>query len=613
MRQDLRARRAPACVIVKHANPCGVAIGADALEAYSKASRPTRPRPSAASSPSTARRRGAASRPWSRRKQFVEVLIAPGFTRRGAGHLRARPTCACCRSPLPAGGVARQGRNETCQARRRRPADADADNLRRARADLKVVTNEAADAAQIDDLLFAWKVAKFVKSNAIVFCGGGMTLGVGAGQMSRVDSARIAAIKAKNAGLSLAGSAVASDAFFPFRDGLDVVDRRRRQLRDPASSSRAASAMRDDEVIAAAERARHRRWRSPGADLGRAPHFRPTSRAFKAGLYHLAEAFPEVQLIPAWIDNVQRVMPKGEVVPVPILCTVTFGAPVALRPGEDKRAFLDRARAGGDRAARAPDGQPALAHASAQQVGLLFVRCSAARDPSSRWSRSSALLRERSDAQVAAQERSRDLRAVWVGACCSGSPGRPGRSSRRCCSGVVSFLALREFVTLTHTRRGDHRSLLLAFFVVLPLQYVLVGTRLFDLFTVFIPVYVFLAIPVISALANDPLRFLERTAKIQWGIAVCVYGMSHAPALLLLDLPELEGPRRLPGASTWWSWWRWRRSSRSWRAGACGAAGGARDQPVVLVARLGRGRRGGGGRRRPAVLDHAVQALARAG
>ena len=96
-------------------------------------------------------------------------------------------------------------------------------------------------------------------------------------------------------------------------------------------------------------------------------------------------------------------------------------------------------------------------------------------------------------------------------------------------------------MTLTHTRRADHRSLLLAFFVVLPVQYVLVGTSLINAFTVFIPVYVFFAIPVISALANDPFRFLERTAKIQWGITVCVYGMSHAPALLLLDLPNYRG------------------------------------------------------------------------
>ena len=106
--------------------------------------------------------------------------------------------------------------------------------------------------------------------------------------------------------------------------------------------------------------------------------------------------------------------------------------------------------------------------------------------------------------------------------------------------GLVSFFALREFLTLSPTRRGDHRSLVLAFFVVLPLQYVLVGTKHFDLFTVFIPVYVFLAIPVVSALANDPQRFLERNAKLQWGIMVCIYGMSHVPALLLLNFPGYD-------------------------------------------------------------------------
>ena len=105
---------------------------------------------------------------------------------------------------------------------------------------------------------------------------------------------------------------------------------------------------------------------------------------------------------------------------------------------------------------------------------------------------------------------------------------------------LVSFFALREFMTLSPTRRGDHRSLVLAFFVVLPVQYWLVGTEHFDLFTVFIPVYVFLAIPVVSALANDPTRFLERNAKLQWGIMVCIYGMSHVPALLLLDFPNYD-------------------------------------------------------------------------
>ncbi|MFM9880056.1 MAG: phosphatidate cytidylyltransferase [Burkholderiaceae bacterium] len=102
----------------------------------------------------------------------------------------------------------------------------------------------------------------------------------------------------------------------------------------------------------------------------------------------------------------------------------------------------------------------------------------------------------------------------------------------------VAFFALREFITLSPTRRGDHRSLVLAFFVVLPVQFALVYTEHFDLFTVFIPVYAFLALPVVSALAGDPQRFLERNAKLQWGIMVCVYGMSHVPALLLLDFPR---------------------------------------------------------------------------
>jgi phosphatidate cytidylyltransferase len=103
-----------------------------------------------------------------------------------------------------------------------------------------------------------------------------------------------------------------------------------------------------------------------------------------------------------------------------------------------------------------------------------------------------------------------------------------------------SFFALREFLTLSPTRQGDHRSLVLAFFGVLPFQYYLVATEHFDLFTVFIPVYVFLALPVASALANDPVRFLERNAKLQWGIMVCIYGMSHVPALMLLDFPHYD-------------------------------------------------------------------------
>ena len=172
-----------------------------------------------------------------------------------------------------------------------------------------------------------------------------------------------------------------------------------------------------------------------------------------------------------------------------------------------------------------------------QQVGLLFVLLFGvlAIVTAIAFGRT---LRERSDAQLAAHEQfKRDLRAVWAGALLFWVAWASGAFVSTLLFGVISFLALREFVTLTHTRRADHRSLLLAFFVVLPLQYVIVATRHFDLFTVFIPVYVFLAIPVVSAFGNDPHRFLERTAKIQWGITVCVYGMSHAPALLLLDPP----------------------------------------------------------------------------
>jgi len=150
-------------------------------------------------------------------------------------------------------------------------------------------------------------------------------------------------------------------------------------------------------------------------------------------------------------------------------------------------------------------------------------------------------LRDLPPEQAGLRERfARELRALWLAALVFWVSWASGPLGSTLLFGFVSFFALREFVTLTHTRRADHRALLLAFFVILPMQYVLVGTSLLNAFTVFIPVYVFFAIPVISALANDPFRFLERTAKIQWGITVTVYGLSHAPALLLLDLPGYQ-------------------------------------------------------------------------
>lgn len=173
-----------------------------------------------------------------------------------------------------------------------------------------------------------------------------------------------------------------------------------------------------------------------------------------------------------------------------------------------------------------------------EQVGLLFVALFGVLALVTAFAVTRSL-RDPSDEQLALHERfKRDLRAVWWGAALFWVSWVLGAVAATLLFGIVSFVAFREFITLTHTRRADHRSLLLAFFVALPMQFMLAGSQHFDLFTVFIPVYVFFAIPVVSALGNDPQRFLERAAKIQWGVMVCIYGMSHAPALLLIDLPR---------------------------------------------------------------------------
>ena len=133
------------------------------------------------------------------------------------------------------------------------------------------------------------------------------------------------------------------------------------------------------------------------------------------------------------------------------------------------------------------------------------------------------------------------LRVSWVMAAVFWIGWVLGRGPSIALFGLLSFFALREFISLSPTRRGDHRSLVLAFFAVLPAQYALVWQAQFNLFTVFVPVYVFIALPVVSALRNDPQRFLERSAKLQWGIMVCVYGLSHVPALMLLQFPRWLG------------------------------------------------------------------------
>jgi phosphoribosylaminoimidazolecarboxamide formyltransferase/IMP cyclohydrolase len=177
--------------------------------------------------------------------------MAPGYTPEALDVFKAKANVRVLQIDLPPGGASawEQGRNAHDVKRVGSGLlIQSADNHELTRADLKVVTKLQPSDQQIDDLLFAWKVAKYVKSNAIVFCKDGMTMGVGAGQMSRLDSARIASIKAGHAKLSLQGTAVASDAFFPFRDGLDVVvDAGASCVIQPGGS------MRDQEVIDAAD------------------------------------------------------------------------------------------------------------------------------------------------------------------------------------------------------------------------------------------------------------------------------------------------------------------------------------------------------------------------
>jgi len=234
-----------------------VAIGADPLEAYSKAFKTD---PTSAFGGIIAFNRpldAACAQAVS--KQFVEVLVAPGFTPEALEVFKSKVNVRILEIALPATeGSLRSRGGVTDWDRGRNAVDVKrvgsgllmqtADNRELSMDELKVVSRKQPTPQQLQDLLFAWKVAKFVKSNAIVFCAGGMTMGVGAGQMSRLDSARIASIKAEHAGLSLKDTAVASDAFFPFRDGLDVVvDAGATSVIQPGGS------MRDQEVIDAAD------------------------------------------------------------------------------------------------------------------------------------------------------------------------------------------------------------------------------------------------------------------------------------------------------------------------------------------------------------------------
>jgi phosphoribosylaminoimidazolecarboxamide formyltransferase / IMP cyclohydrolase len=245
----VKSFKTTACVIVKHANPCGVALGTSPLEAYAKAFKTDTTSAFGGIIAFNCTLDAATAQEVA--KQFVEVLLAPDFSPEALAVFASKPNVRILKIALPTGGSTDWDNGHNAVDSKRIGSGMllqTADNHQMRLADLRVVSKKQPTAQELDELLFAWTVAKYVKSNAIVFCKDGMTLGVGAGQMSRLDSALIANTKAQRAGLSLAGSFVASDAFFPFRDGLDVVvDAGATCVIQPGGS------MRDPEVIAAAD------------------------------------------------------------------------------------------------------------------------------------------------------------------------------------------------------------------------------------------------------------------------------------------------------------------------------------------------------------------------
>jgi phosphoribosylaminoimidazolecarboxamide formyltransferase/IMP cyclohydrolase len=232
----------PACVIVKHANPCGVALGKDLLQAYQRAYG-TDPESAFGGIIAVNEELDEATARAIIERQFVEVIIAPRVSSAAADAIAVKKAVRL----LECGDWTSEDIHRTDFKRVNGGLlvqDADLALTQ----DIRSVTERAPTDGEIKDLLFAWRVAKFVKSNAIVYGRGGMTIGVGAGQMSRVNSARIAAIKAEQAGLEVKGSVMASDAFFPFRDGIDQA-----AAVGITAVIQPGGSMRDEETIAAAD------------------------------------------------------------------------------------------------------------------------------------------------------------------------------------------------------------------------------------------------------------------------------------------------------------------------------------------------------------------------
>lgn len=233
----------PACVIVKHANPCGVAVAGDILEAYENAFR-TDPTSAFGGIIAFNRPLDAKTAENIIERQFVEVIVAPAIGSDAAEVISAKKNVRVLETgDWDSGSVAGFDFKKVSGGLLVQNTDLGVITA----DDLKVVTEKAPTAAQVRDMLFAWTVVKYVKSNAIIFCKDSMTIGVGAGQMSRVYSTKIAAIKAGDEGLDIKGSVMASDAFFPFRDGIDAAaEHGISAIIQPGGS------MRDDEVIQAA-------------------------------------------------------------------------------------------------------------------------------------------------------------------------------------------------------------------------------------------------------------------------------------------------------------------------------------------------------------------------
>lgn len=242
----VKAFGAPACVIVKHANPCGVAIGADINEAYEKAFQ-TDPTSAFGGIIAFNRELDEATARNIVDKQFVEVIIAPTVSDAASKIVAEKKNVR-----LLACGQWSEQRADDFDYKRVNGGllVQDRDNGLVTESDLKVVTQRAPTAEEIRDLLFCWKVAKFVKSNAIVYAKAEQTIGIGAGQMSRVYSAKIAGIKAADENLEVKGSVMASDAFFPFRDGIDAA-----AAAGINAVIQPGGSIRDEEVIAAADEA----------------------------------------------------------------------------------------------------------------------------------------------------------------------------------------------------------------------------------------------------------------------------------------------------------------------------------------------------------------------